>query len=223
MLIASLSRELQGGEGPMVRALREAGVEVAHVKYDQQRPDLSKFDSLLGSVLLEASKSLYAQSVERLQDAGAEAGPGGAAAAADAALRATAALSVAVDEVLAVEQGARDVAARSAAQLQAGARLEAGDGDGAAADAAAVPLVPSTAPSRQASSSSAAGGSSPAAPRRQYSAPTSLPSRQGSAASDVLDERTARHLDLEDVLRGGLYTAPPQPKGDTSGRARSRP
>ena len=79
-------------------ALRRAGVEVTHVKYDQQRPDLSKFDSLVGSVMLQASKALYAQQ----------------AAQADGGRHAAASLSVAVDEVYGVEQATRDAAARSA-------------------------------------------------------------------------------------------------------------
>ena len=53
------------GDGQMVRALHNVGIEATHVKYDQQRPDLSKFDSLLGSVLHEASKTLDARAAER--------------------------------------------------------------------------------------------------------------------------------------------------------------
>ncbi len=44
----------------MVRALAERGLSdsVTQFKFDQARPDLSKFDSLLGVVLMEAFKAL---------------------------------------------------------------------------------------------------------------------------------------------------------------------
>jgi len=48
-------------EGAMVRALKERGITAKQFKYDQQRPDLSKFDTLLGMVLLQASQSLAQQ------------------------------------------------------------------------------------------------------------------------------------------------------------------
>ena len=44
----------------MVGALRERGITATQFKYDQRRPDLSKFDTLLGAVLLEAKRALSA-------------------------------------------------------------------------------------------------------------------------------------------------------------------
>eukprot|EP00316_Scyphosphaera_apsteinii_P000727 CAMPEP_0119318884 /NCGR_PEP_ID=MMETSP1333-20130426/47898_1 /TAXON_ID=418940 /ORGANISM="Scyphosphaera apsteinii, Strain RCC1455" /LENGTH=559 /DNA_ID=CAMNT_0007325185 /DNA_START=54 /DNA_END=1734 /DNA_ORIENTATION=- len=47
-------------DGQMVSALKARGIVTPQFKFDQRRADLSKFDSLLGLVLLEASKSLDA-------------------------------------------------------------------------------------------------------------------------------------------------------------------
>jgi len=95
----------------MVSSLARHGIEAAHVKYDQQRPDLSKFDSLLGSVMLEASKTLHSQALERAASTAADA-------------MADASLAVAVAEAEALEQAARDAAARSVDQMDAGALID---------------------------------------------------------------------------------------------------
>lgn len=52
LFVSFLSRVTD--EGAMVAALRERGISATQIKYDQQRPDLSKFEALLGTVLLEA-------------------------------------------------------------------------------------------------------------------------------------------------------------------------
>jgi len=112
-VFVSFLGKMDNGDGPMVKALKQQGIEVSHVKYDQHRPDLSKFDTLLGSVLIEASKALYAQAVHQGSRKGFVAND-------SAELHAKAALAIAVEEVGAVERGVREAAARSVAQLEAG-------------------------------------------------------------------------------------------------------
>ena len=182
------------GDGPMVAALRATGIEATHVRYDQQRPDLSKFDSLLGSVLLEASKSLHANAVERAQHP-ARGGVLDASSVHSSEGAATAALSIAVDEVRAIEQGSRSAVARSAAQLQMGEALEAVEGvAGTDAVRAQLPPLPLPPPS---------GG--PGGPSRQTS----------DDASEVHDyeDATVQQLELEDQLRQHLHSVAHHPRG----------
>lgn len=110
VFVSFLSKRTAGC-GQMVSSLARQGIEAAHVKYDQQRPDLSKFDSLLGSVMLEASKTLHSQALERAASTAADA-------------MADASLAVAVAEAEALEQAARDAAARSVDQMDAGALID---------------------------------------------------------------------------------------------------
>ena len=57
--VSFLSRA--GDEGKMVRELRAAGFEPKQMRMDPARPDLSKFDAIVGSVMLDAQQAVAAQ------------------------------------------------------------------------------------------------------------------------------------------------------------------
>ena len=49
-------------EGQMVRELRKRGItSLSQMRMDEQRPDLSKFDAIVGSVMLDAQQAMAAQ------------------------------------------------------------------------------------------------------------------------------------------------------------------
>lgn len=54
--------------GAMVADLKARGIEAAQMRMDGERPDLSKFDGIVGSVMLQAQQQLEAQQGEKRED-----------------------------------------------------------------------------------------------------------------------------------------------------------